>query len=808
MPAFNTHWLVGILSRQSTLEDIENGFSAYNAIVSEFKTALINRFHLIAAKSSKDEQIKAFSDFKKQGFGKVCDDFDNALKDDFVYDNITCFSAYMLGACGPDFWTVLSKSNWGIKPDTAGIHFDMGHYNRTAQQFKVAIRRWKDKASEDKDYVNSLQYKVEVSYFLGMATHIAADLIIHQLVNVYAGAYNLLVAENWKSEHGVISTLLKLWNTHNKVEHYWDSYVRYRYFGDSSFLWENVDSQNQLLNEPLGFPTTEKLVAHLNEMKSFECKEKLIDYLNTESNKLKIEKCFILPRIVCDRILASELQPFIYDVVANKDIGAFPRNIIFQDAIEEAEGYQMTNADGTRNEKKKLTYFSSAQNEDSNTLSYNYLNYFVCPNLARVRDFGPKVFYHLDALKPFVDSAVIVAKSFLSGLTRAIDKKDASNIGPLDHFWNLDTGLGLVVANPAGHLPYEVITQLNFVHITDFLKAARIKYGHYKPDLGCMANGQAINYTGNPAQKQFAFNTYPRKKPFKDYSAIEEEDSPEGVRYVEQIKMANPEFYKSALKFDRFFNIEKEKKPNRTVWQIVTGFFKEENKTQVRKIYHRLTLRIKAAIPHFTQDISKEKLVFYLYGDNAMKSVKHKEHMAKEWLEKSAAVQDCDISGEEHHLEDNLRRFQTHLLLNFENDKNIKREIEPGIWNNTINYQANKAHYSRNYAVGTGRANVLHPKNSGAFNGLTHFNYYSNPSPTEHVFFSIYLLARTSEGVFDMLSKEKVKETALKEIIKIDCLGFVKIVLFFTLDKIADGYAGSMLNECYIDGLRVPIAWA
>ena len=70
-----------------------------------------------------------------------------------------------------------------------------------------------------------------------MATHVAADLVIHQLVNVVAGAYNLLEKRHllqdkvWENEHGGAMGL-NIWNTHNKVEHFWDSYIRYRYLGD------------------------------------------------------------------------------------------------------------------------------------------------------------------------------------------------------------------------------------------------------------------------------------------------------------------------------------------------------------------------------------------------------------------------------------------------------------------------------------------------------------------------------------------------------------------------------------------------
>ena len=58
-----------------------------------------------------------------------------------------------------------------------------------------------------------------------------------------------------------------------------------------------------------------------------------------------------------------------------------------------------------------------------------------------------------------------------------------------------------------------------------------------------------------------------------------------------------------------------------------------------------------------------------------------------------------------------------------------------------------------------------------------------------------------------MLSKKKVEKTELDKIKKIDCLGFVKIVLFYTLDKVEQQFAAAQLDECYVDGLRVPVGF-
>ncbi|MDA8142252.1 MAG: zinc dependent phospholipase C family protein [Desulfobacteraceae bacterium] len=810
MPAFNTHWMVAILCRNFASQAVKQGFNAYKDAANTLRTTLVSQFEYISSRTTKKEAQAAYQAFIKSGddgvFNIAINKFENNLKQQAVYDNVTCFSAYMLGACGPDLWTVPCP---GFK--TAGIHFDMGHYNRTTHQFKVAIKRWKEKKKSDKNYTNSLQYKVELSYFLGMATHIATDVVVHQLVNVYAGAYNLLESK-WESEHGALAGLKNLWNTHNKVEHFWDSYIRYRYLGDYSYIWKGEDDDKKKeLMEPLWFPTAENLIEHLNRMKEFDLKSDLISWLKSKDRKYKIEKPFILPRVVCDRITQRQgVSPFIYDVVVNKDTGAFPKNEVFKDAEKEAKSKQMK-AGKQIGEYNKLAYFSSKNNFSDPTDSFNYLNYFVCPNLERIKEYGLNVFYHLEALKPFVESAVKVAEYFLNGLNRAVSKSDELNIGPLDHFWNLDTGLGLEVRNIAGHTPYEVITQLNFIHITDFIKDAEIKYSNYAANLYCMTGGKgktkdkSAEFRGNLSKKTHAFEIYAQDKPFKDIFEVEEEEFPDEIRYVEQIKLKNPEFYKSSITLDQYF--DPTKKAEKGFWQVVTEFFKSENKAQMRSINHRLSLRFESAIPHLQKNMASEELGFYLYGDDSMKCVQYKEHRGKEWLaDKKTTVQDYDYSNQSHYR--NLLRFKTQMLLNFENDKDIKRKISPGEWNNTINYKANQKAYSRNYAISTGRKHVLHPDGDGNFWADKDFTHYKNLSPTEHIFFSIYLLVRTQDGVFDMLSKEKISKDDLETIKKIDCLGFVKIVLFYTMDQISDHKSAAMLNECYVDGLKVPVVTA
>ena len=246
MPGFNMHWFVASQSCSNAPPFITEGKTKYFAHVLAFKNNILSALDNLVCRDDIYEFIKPKT-------GKFYQNYAELYKTMRKNDKILSFSAYMLGACGPDFWTVLGPSY-----HTAGIHFDLGHYNRTHRQFEVAIERWK----WGKHKLDNLQTQVEVAYFMGMATHFATDLVIHQLVNAYAGAYNLL-EDYWNNEQGNthITGLFKKWNTHNKIELYWDSYVRHRYHGDHGPVFE-ASAENWF--EPGNFPLASTLIARVN----------------------------------------------------------------------------------------------------------------------------------------------------------------------------------------------------------------------------------------------------------------------------------------------------------------------------------------------------------------------------------------------------------------------------------------------------------------------------------------------------------------------------------------------------------------
>jgi len=129
MPNFHTHWLVAYGAISRAPEPVRKGADAFLKAGSDLRTQL-----KLALEEPRLEAVQAAANDAMKTWKKAVE-----AKKDNIKDNITCFSAYMLGACGPDFWTLPSgKRN---VPDTADFLFNLGHYNRTHRQFQVSVAR-------------------------------------------------------------------------------------------------------------------------------------------------------------------------------------------------------------------------------------------------------------------------------------------------------------------------------------------------------------------------------------------------------------------------------------------------------------------------------------------------------------------------------------------------------------------------------------------------------------------------------------------------------------------------------------------
>lgn len=840
MPNFFVHWLVAercidkVASDETAVRMIKEGAAAYKKGVRNFKTWLVNELESVM--DDKDLFNLFGLRFRTGKLASKLDDYLNA-----THDPVTCFSAYMLGACGPDFWTLPSDpKDWKGVPSTAGLRFDLGHYHRSQAQFKVAIRRWKDKKPE------AFQEKVERSYYLGMASHIATDLVVHQLVNVSAGGYKFLKKDMsslakkgmWENEHGGESGF-NLWNTHNKVEHYWDSYIRYRYFGDCGPVFPRAkstpDDPDEYRDEdswftPWGFPVVETLQQHFRDPKlKGKVKGDIVSWLEEEKSKYWIEQCFILPRFACDNILNSVVDPFIYEIISE----AYPPKDLFPQVDTEAKTAQMDDPKikGSRNEKRKLKYFSTPRNiAAGDTISHNFLCYRVCPNLGNVRKYGWNIFYDTTALKQFMEMAAETGSKFVSDLAVAFKELDPLNIGSIDHFWNLDTGLGIDLYNVKSATDHEVITRLDFVHISDFMTRAGMKgsvtdllnYNAYVAHFqynGKTLTRSARKFKRNPAGEKAtpAFQTY--YKEFEDLDSVSETDASKYLSFL-RLNPAKVVWKNNIVKMEpEKFLDWKEKGP--TTDPVPVSTKNERNEVHQRMYKNRLTLEIKAAIPIFGRTMPKTPPVtgfYFLTGKNwTDEPFMHEEDKASLWINgskhdpESGTQETTELDFVLTNAKDgrftenesgNMYAFRSNLLLNLEIEDNLERKIGQGDWNNVVTYKEDgkpRLAYSRNFAIGTGRGRILYPKDTGYFWPEKDFDYFSNVSPTENIFFSLHVVVNnpTTKKIYDALNKKELSQDDLKKIVKIDCMDFVKIVLFYSMDV----NGAKQLDKCYVDGL-------
>jgi len=796
MPNFNTHWLVALKAISAAPEWIQKGCTAYLAAGRNLGDGVRLKLTEVAT----EDEARRFPDRIANLAGKLRDDLAKKAGAEAL-----AFSAYMCGACGPDFWVL----PMGKLPSVVGEHhFDLGHYNRTHQQFLVSVERLAATAKAKAPW--SLAQQLEIAYFLGMATHIGADLVIHQLVNRSAGAYNLLV-KSWMNEGGHAPE--PLWSTHNKVEHYWDTYVRFRYLSDFGHVFPSGDGNWFGKAPACGLPVIEALQAFARGeevRQAFAARRggpavlaALQDALGEDAARFALEQPLTFPQIFADRMLSGDVSghvpPFVYKVVVDKDGGAYPRDVVPAMVADEATSSKLVRG-GSPSELNKVEFFSTAQNKGYAWSSNNFLTYCVCPSLAQVREFGHDVFYASRALGPFVKRAAEQAKVFAAELLRSYQGGSPAALGKLRRFWNLDTGLGLRVVRRKVHTPKEIVTRLEFVHVVD-PRFGGVEEGiKYDGEYAYVNAGQKAHSTWEHEEAK-AFTTY-GADPFGSLAEVSEKPD----AFLERIRLRKPApapQSRLTVEDDVFF--PKEDEPG-VVKKVLSVFSSSsgKNELQAGTWAHRLNLEIKVGIARLLHD----EVGFFLQGDKD--GVKDDFEPAswyepgagstQKWLERTRML-DHGLEGLRGPCD--LRFFRTRLLANFEPSRDLARKTAVGEWNNVVPYKDSEKHYGRNFVISSARAKVLHCNLSVRrnFDARQHFDVYDDVSPTEQIFFTVHPLVRTAHGVFDVLSKKKVQAKEMKEIRRIQAVGFVKIVLYYELGP--DG--ACQLSECYVDGERVPV---
>jgi hypothetical protein len=832
MPNFHMHWLVALQvadmmsSDGVETDDISKGKGYYLGHCAEWKKALFKAI----------EGATKVADFRTD-FVRATQELETSLRTQSDYGPITCFSAYMLGACGPDFWTLMSKEGGLPSGDhTAGIHFDFGHYNRTHQQFRVSGDRLRSRQAW------SLTDRVERAYFTGMAVHVATDLVMHELVNVYAGAYNIL-KHCWENEHGATTWVKNLWSTHNKVEHFWDTYVRYRWLGDWGTVWspDEANSTVQTLGLPLADTllrdaaklnpkigediaklfSNDKSQAHgvelagpafhvtdeIRSAASGDVKKRIKanDETDFKTNlRYLLERPIIFPRIFCDRMLARDgISPFIYDVVVRKGAeAAYPPGDVFAQATAEATTEQMSDLfNGGRNESNKLKTFCSRINLGDDYNSFNFQIYFMCPRLARLREYGPTMFWEPAALPPFMKTAVDVSSRFAWAFTDYAKSK-ASSIGVLEGFWNLDTGLGLQIQNVATKCKKEVRTRIKFPHVTE---ATHLKIEHTRQNAYTGGKGApqkynlAAIYGLDPAKP--AFNAVDGGPYPTSYDVAEASKDAYLKTIITEQETGAPLL---EMSLDEFFAMPP-KAPQ--CGAIAAGTDSVEPDTVVkipRGLNSRLTLDIEVPIVRLGDS---EITGFALYSDKAGSGASPQafgEKAAEHWLGSGSQalrfIEHNSSSQSDVKLDNGRAHFTGRILLNLDDCfANVGREIEKDKWNNVVDAKEIGKYCGKNFAVAACRQNVLKQNGDGNFWANRDFQLYTDLTPTEQIFLTLYALVRTPNGCIDACTGKPVSKSDFENARKIQCVGFVPIVLLYVFD----GNRPAQLSTCYVDALRV-----
>lgn len=834
MPNFHTHWLVAARAIDHAPADVSAGWDSYRRKSVLFGEEVLAAFQTVDDKS----KLKAFRKtaeerFKvwKQAIGAErnnnppswTDRTFRGVEDVPTFaacrDDVTCFSAYMLGACGPDFWALPSEPPVQI-PDVALEQFNLGHYNRSHRQFQASASAIGNGAS--------LQARVQRAYFSGMATHLAADLIIHELVNVSAGAYNLLHQLWFHEEKTGALGKLKKWTMHNKVEHFWDTYVRYAKFGDmpDPFLAPGTP-QNRGASQEGGFLTLDTLL---------ELKPALAEHLQDDDFRRMIERPLTFPWMFCDRMLAAGgIRPFIYDVVINR---AHPVTEVHPVLAAERQSGQMS-ALGGRNEGRKLEFFSSKLADGDKTWSWNYLLYWVCPGLGHLRSFGQDVFYDLGAIEPFVQSATTLAGVFLGDLTTAYAKGppgaalDDVVLPNLGQFWNLDTGLGLQVKNVTRRTEKEIVTVLDFVHATS-VPGVTLEYARGARDTGYLGLHKQNAIFGAAVQR--AFEVRPDKS-FKRWGDVEEPDQKAYLRRIfvgdemSSRPTLRPEDASGAGSGGKRMAVDDALFDGRPAAAsrpapAPTQKLSKQPKIELAPLPHRLTLGLRLPIARLGSP--PEDLGAFLYADGRDAEMEAENagapsYMGKEMTEiwmngegktprRAVPIEFQKGIPDGRRIEEGVVHvFTSRLLVNLDPHPPPQRKVKKGEWNNVIPYDAhqNRHHYGRNYAVTTGRKWVLHATDpvGTVFDPRPHddhhpFQIYSDAFPTEQVFLSLHVLVKALDGkVYDAITRKEVARKALADIRRIDAAGFVKLVLYYVLRP--DG--AFQLDTCHIDGVPVRV---
>lgn len=811
MPNFQTHWVVAWEALKGLSGCAADGGRSYAAAGTAFAERLRSK---VTSEGATTDLHQEFVDARNGWAAELAG----------AGDAITCFSAFMLGAVGPDFWMVPGDDSWLSAWDAAVSrapnYFNLGHYNRAHQQFLrsfVSLGNGK-----------GLQCEVERSYFMGMATHIAADLFIHQFVNTTAGAYNELQESYWTNEHG--RNGFYLWNLHNKVEQYLDSYMRYRFLGDLTEV-EPVFGERELSwftgNEsggfkPVGLPVIESLISIARKKTDPRVRKTLLDYLGQEEIRILVERPLIFPAFFCDRVLeggAGPPFPFVWKRVVSQYHGAYSKFEVREKLLKDATSSQMKSARGGYSEEKKLRFFSGALNDGVPLgKAWNYLAYRVGPSLERLRQRsdqglvnGLDRFYELSAMQHYGARAVELARVFAKEVEAGYPAGGKARLPRVGRSWNLDTGNGLEVQAIPSETTHEVVTRLDFLHALDErIRGSSLPY--YRsgdPAKVRHLTGKQANAEEHAAVEERAFPVVSPPPRFASMGQVAERDA---KTFLDRIRVGAPQDRCTqrllSESLDEFF--AETPRASARASTVESRLFRDRQEIRLQPVKHRLTLELRIWVPDFGNTADEPAMFFCC--DDAVGIDAASDASTHKWTHGKARLIDF-VAGPRGR--GSLRQFTARILTNLDPDKGLKRELQAGIWNNVVPWKEGKRFYGRNFAIGTGRRFVVraHAKGRGAFfedpprltKTTTDANlyYFAKAFPTEHTFFTLYPLFRALDGkVYDAFAREPVARKKFDdELRKVHGVGWMKIVLLY----VQHPGGAAQLDRCFVDGSETPV---
>jgi outer membrane protein OmpA-like peptidoglycan-associated protein len=406
-------------SSDPTLNAIHIGFKQVLAA----NLALKKAFEDAISKKNKDMAIKAIQKYRSTLV---------------TSDDIAIFSAFCAGAVGPDLWTIPNSTSDALLGKITGSwYFDLGHYNLSHLFPHFTL----DKIRTAPATLSNMQKHYQKAYIFGYISHISLDILAHLKVNVFAGAYHNQIPKVWETEQGFIKEKVNIFNNHNKVEHYLDSYVRF-------FCFEGYHPDN-----------LKYIDARKNDFGQNECWH-FPNYTSYWKNKLGDAGISISgdDQYIIDlsTSLAGAFAHRYKKSEGSELVTPFIRQY-FWDAYKNCDGWLRSTDAGTLHpdnfkdkdrpeEWVKLKYFSIVDDiwwndlNDEVDTQYYYLN-TVIPDLEKVNK-NTRKFYSPEAFGHFIQGSISVARSFIDDAAAYLATGNKSHLNRL-RFWNLDTGHSL-----------------------------------------------------------------------------------------------------------------------------------------------------------------------------------------------------------------------------------------------------------------------------------------------------------------------------------------------------------------------------